>query len=91
MHACRCSKTSDKAPEDSVDSPAEPSPKRVHLDQPEPRLDIVSYIAMTPAEKTDAKKYQVIVDSVLPDATYKFPKAANGRSFQYKWLSRYEV
>ena len=31
----------------------------------------------------------MIVDNVLPDATYKFPKAANGRSVQYKWLSRY--
>ena len=57
VRACRCSQTSDEAPdvsEESVDSPAEcsqPLAKRVHLDQPESRLDIVSYIAMSQAER----------------------------------------
>ena len=40
-------------------------------------------------DKTDDKKYQMIVDHFVPDATYKFPKASNGRSFQYKWLAKY--
>lgn len=35
------------------------------------------------------RRSSVIVDHFVPDAMYKFPKASNGRSFQYKWLSKY--
>ena len=73
-------------------SPAEcsqPSAKHVRLDQAESCRDILSYIDLSLDNKTDNTKYQLIVDHFMPTVTYKFPKAANGRSFQYKWLTRY--
>ena len=96
-YSCSQTLTSDDVPvtsEESVESPAErsePPAKRVHLDPPESplRLDIASYIVLPSAEQTDDKKHQLIVHHFVPDATYKFPKAASGRSFQYKWLSRF--
>ena len=98
-YSCSQTLTSDDVPvtsEESVESPAErsePPAKRVHLDPPESRLrlDIASYIALPSAEQTDDKKHQLIVHHFVPDATYKFPKAASGRSFQYKWLSRFPI
>lgn len=38
---------------------------------------------------TQRSMFGVIVDHFVPAAMYKFPKASNGRSFQYKWLSKY--
>ena len=65
-----------------------PPSKRPHFEYC-PR-DISNYIALSSADKSDdSKKYGVIVDHFVPDAMYKFPKASNGRSFQYKWLSKY--
>ena len=50
----------------------------------------MSYIALPSVDKTDDKKYQLIVDHFVPDATFKFPKDTNsGRSFQYRWLAKY--
>ena len=70
--------------EESVDDPGEcggqPPTKQPHFDQS--RRDISNYIALSSANKTDDKKYQLIIDHFVSDATYKFPKAANGCSFQ---------
>ena len=69
-------------------SSSQPIAKRVHaVDQS--NQDVVLYIALPSAEKTDSKKYHLIVDHFVPNACYKFPKAANGRKFQYKWLGKY--
>lgn len=38
---------------------------------------------------SDADRYQLLVNHFRPSAIYKFPKSANGRSFQYSWLLRY--
>ena len=77
--------------EESVDDPGEcgsqPPVKHPHFNHS--IRDISSYITLSSADKTDDRKYRLIVDHFVPDATYKFPKACNGRSFQYRLLTRY--
>ena len=52
--------------------------------------DILSYMSLPSVAKTDSNKYQLIMQCILPENTYKFPKDANtGRSFQYQWLAKY--
>ena len=60
----------------------------LHLEFP---CDILSYIAPPSVDKTDDKKYQLIVHHFVPVTTYKFPKdAKSGRIvFQYRWLAKY--
>ena len=50
--------------------------------------DIPNYTAHSSTNRTDDKKYQLIVDHLVLDATYKFLKAANRCSCQYA-LARY--
>ena len=56
---------------DSVDSlgvcSGQPPAKQLHL---ESHRDISSYIALPSVNKTGDKKYQLIVDHFVPDASY---------------------
>ena len=66
--------------EESINDPGEcgsqPPPKRPHFEYSS--QDISSYITLSSTDKTDDKKYQMIVDHFVPDASFKFPKASNG-------------
>ena len=62
-------------------------------DQPprkQPRIaeeaDIGSF---TSGDISDHDRYQLIKYHFVPGPTYRFPKSAGGRSFQYQWLARY--
>ena len=79
----------------SPSSSRSPSPELV--EQPaakQPRLTTEINIGVFVAEKssqnvTDHEKYQLIVHHFSPDSSYNFPKADNGRSYRYNWLTRY--
>ena len=50
--------------------------------------DIANYIGKS-RQLSDAVRYQLLVNHFRPSITYKFPKSAKGRSFQYSWLQQY--
>ena len=50
--------------------------------------DIANYIGNS-RQLSNAVRYQLLVNHFRPVATYKFPKSANGRSFQYSWLQQF--
>ena len=50
--------------------------------------DVATYIGKS-QQLSGAVKYHSLVNHFRPSVTFKFPKNANGRSFQYKWLQQY--
>ena len=50
--------------------------------------DIASYISKS-QQLSDAVRYQLLVSHFKPNATFKFPRSANGRSFQFRWLQQH--
>ena len=50
--------------------------------------DIASYIGKS-QQLSDAVRYQLLVSHFRPNATFKFPRNANGRSFQFRWLQQH--
>ena len=50
--------------------------------------DTASYIGKS-QQLSDAVRYQLLVSHFRPNATFKFPRSANGRSFQFRWLQQH--
>lgn len=50
--------------------------------------DVATYIGKS-QQLSNADRYQVLVNHFRPSATFKFPRSANGRSFQHRWLQQY--
>lgn len=60
----------------------------------EPRLNLPCYSDLgtfthSLHPMTDNDKFHLIQEHFIPDSKYKFPQASNKRSFQYRWLQRY--
>ena len=63
---------------------SQPPIKQLHLEPP--HQDIASYIDLASSDRTDDRKYKLIVGHFVPGTAYKFHKATNGHTFQRKWL-----
>lgn len=50
--------------------------------------DIASYKGKS-QQLSDAVRYQLLVNHFRPNITFKFPRSANGHSFQHRWLQQY--
>ena len=76
-------------------SPASPHELLASQQPPtkQPRIchsDVGAFVGSHHDPVSDNDKYRLIEEHFISEPTYKFPKASNGRTFQHKWLSRYQ-
>ena len=70
---------------DEGESSIQPPAKRHHVMN---CRDVADYVGST-ISVSDSDKYQLRVNHFKPTSDFKFPKSANGRSFQFRWLHLY--
>lgn len=68
---------------ESADDPVPPPAK-------EPRLCHSDLGMFVPQPICDQDKFRLIQEHFVPPPTYKFPQSANKRSFQHRWLTRFQ-